>query len=65
MKRRGVQLSPGTGKPEQIATVLEQEIRSGVLGFGERLQSENELVQRFSVSRNTIRKGSRNCPAAG
>jgi GntR family transcriptional regulator len=45
------------GKPERIATVLEKEIRSGVLGFGERLQSENELVQRFSVSRNTVRKG--------
>ncbi|ESY70079.1 MULTISPECIES: GntR family transcriptional regulator [unclassified Mesorhizobium] len=57
MKRRAVQLSPGTGKPEQIATVLEHEIRSGVLGFGDRLQSENELVQRFSVSRNTVRKG--------
>lgn len=57
MKRRSVQLSPGSGKPEQIATVLEHEIRSGVLGFGDRLQSENELVQRFSVSRNTVRKG--------
>jgi GntR family transcriptional regulator len=50
-------LKPGTPKPEQIASVLEQEIRSGVLAFGERLQSENELVQRFSVSRNTLRKG--------
>ena len=50
-------LSPGVGKPEQIATVLEKEIRSGALGFGDRLQSENELVQRFSVSRNTVRKG--------
>lgn len=57
MARRVMQLSPGTGKPEQIATVLEHEIRSGVLGFGDRLQSENELVQRFSVSRNTVRKG--------
>ncbi len=57
MARRAVLLSPGTGKPEQIATVLENEIRSGVLGFGDRLQSENELVQRFSVSRNTVRKG--------
>ncbi|TIS78060.1 MAG: GntR family transcriptional regulator, partial [Mesorhizobium sp.] len=57
MARRATQLTPGTGKPEQIATVLEHEIRSGVLGFGERLQSENELVQRFSVSRNTVRKG--------
>lgn len=50
-------LRPGEAKPKQIATVLEKEIRSGVLGFGERLQSENELVQRFSVSRATVRKG--------
>ncbi|WP_353646725.1 GntR family transcriptional regulator [Mesorhizobium sp. WSM2239] len=48
---------PGAGKPEQIATALENDIRSGVLGFGARLQSESELVQRFSVSRNTVRKG--------
>lgn len=57
MVRRATVLPPGAGKSEQIATVLEQEIRSGALGFGERLQSENELVHRFSVSRNTIRKG--------
>ena len=50
-------LKPGAPKPEQIASVLEQEIRSGVLVFGDRLQSENELVQRFAVSRNTLRKG--------
>lgn len=50
-------LKPGAPKPEQIASVLEQEIRSGVLAFGDRLQSENELVQRFAVSRNTLRKG--------
>lgn len=50
-------LKPGAPKPEQIASVLEQEIRSGVLAFGERLQSESELVQRFAVSRNTLRKG--------
>ena len=36
---------------------MEQEIRSGALGFGDRVQSENELVQRFSVSRNTVRRG--------
>lgn len=57
MARRAALLSPGTAKPERIATVLEQEIRSGVIGYGERLQSENELVQRFSVSRSTVRKG--------
>ncbi len=56
MARRAVVLSPGAGKPERIATVLEHEIRSGAIGFGERLQSESELVQRFSVSRNTVRK---------
>jgi GntR family transcriptional regulator len=50
-------LTPGMPKPEQIASVLESEIRSGVLGFGDRLQSESALVQRFSVSRNTLRKG--------
>ena len=37
--------------------MLEQEILSGKLGFGDRLQSESELVRRFSVSRNTLRKG--------
>lgn len=57
MVRRSDASSLGRGKPEQIATVLEKEIRSGVLGFGDRLQSENELVQRFSVSRSTVRKG--------
>ncbi|MGC4023779.1 MAG: GntR family transcriptional regulator [Mesorhizobium sp.] len=50
-------LSPGTAKPRQIATILEQEIRSGRLGYGERLESESALVQRFSVSRETVRRG--------
>jgi GntR family transcriptional regulator len=49
--------SPGAAKPERIAIAIEKDIRSGVLGFGDRLQSESELVQRFSVSRNTVRKG--------
>jgi GntR family transcriptional regulator len=57
MARRATTLTPGAGKPERIATVLEREIRSGAIGFGERLQSESELVQRFSVSRSTVRKG--------
>jgi GntR family transcriptional regulator len=57
MARSASPLLPGAAKPEQIATVLEKEIRSGVLGFGDRLQSESELVQRFAVSRNTVRKG--------
>jgi GntR family transcriptional regulator len=44
-------------KPEQVARALESDIRSGRLGFGARLQSENELVRRFAVSRTTVRKG--------
>jgi len=50
-------MKPGAAKPDQIASVLEREILSGKLGFGQRLQSEAELVRRFSVSRNTLRKG--------
>ncbi|MDQ0392036.1 GntR family transcriptional regulator [Labrys monachus] len=57
MARSVARTAPGASKPAQIATALEQEIRSGKLGFGDRLQSESELVQRFSASRNTVRKG--------
>ena len=48
---------PDLAKPERIATVLERDIRSGVLGFGDRLQSETALMERFAASRNTVRKG--------
>lgn len=48
---------PTAAKPEQIARVLEEEIMTGRLAYGDRLQSESELVRRFSVSRSTIRKG--------
>ena len=44
-------------KPERIAFTLEAEIRSGQLAYGQRLQSEQELVRRFAVSRTTVRKG--------
>jgi GntR family transcriptional regulator len=57
MTRRAALLSPGAGKPEQIATVLEQEIRSGALGFGDRLQSENELEELSSRGLITTRVG--------
>ncbi|MGP1395035.1 MAG: GntR family transcriptional regulator [Inquilinaceae bacterium] len=49
--------APGTAKPDRIAFALEEDIRSGRLAYGDRLQSEHELVRRFSVSRNTVRKG--------
>lgn len=53
-RRHKVLLQPGVPKSRQIALVLEDEIRSGALAFGQRLQSENELLARFSVSRNKV-----------
>jgi len=47
----------GLSKSVKIARTLEREIRSGQLAKGHRLASENDLVRRFSVSRNTVRKG--------
>ncbi|MEO4042527.1 GntR family transcriptional regulator [Hoeflea sp. CAU 1731] len=44
-------------KYERIAAVLESEIRSGRVIAGDAIASESELVRRFSVSRNTVRKG--------
>lgn len=65
MARKAALSSPGTAKPEQVATAIERDIRSGALSFGDRLQSENELVQRFAVSRNTVRKGLEELSARG
>ncbi len=47
----------GISKSLRIAQTLEREIKSGRMSKGHRLASENELVRRFSVSRNTVRKG--------
>lgn len=49
--------SVAAAKPHRIAEALERDIRSGKLRFGARLESENELVRRFAVSRSTVRKG--------
>jgi GntR family transcriptional regulator len=49
-------VDPIRSKPERIAMALEREIRSGKLVLGARLNSEAELVRRFSVSRATVRK---------
>jgi GntR family transcriptional regulator len=58
MKRPAVRprVDPIRSKPERIAMALEREIRSGKLGPGARMNSEAELVRRFSVSRATVRK---------
>lgn len=42
-------------KHEEIAAVLEREIRGGELPTGDQLPGETALAERFSVSRNTIR----------
>ena len=47
----------GAPKSVRIADILESEIRSGTLSNGEALDSENALVERFAVSRNTVRRG--------
>lgn len=48
---------PVAAKPERVAEALERDILTGKLRYGARLQSENELGRRFSVSRATVRKG--------
>lgn len=47
----------GVPKAERVARTLEQDIREGRLPHGDQLESESTLMRRFSVSRNTVRKG--------
>lgn len=47
----------GLAKSELVAQTLEREIREGYLGHGDQLDSEGGLMRRFSVSRNTVRRG--------
>jgi len=50
-------LQTAFAKTERVALSLERDILSGRLGYGAQLESENALVRRFDVSRNTVRKG--------
>ena len=45
-----------SAKFERIATALEADILAGRITTGDALASEHELVKRFAVSRNTVRK---------
>ncbi|WP_031360169.1 GntR family transcriptional regulator [Caballeronia sordidicola] len=58
MVKRAVKTAEvGRSKAHMVAATIEQEILTGRLPFGQQLESENELVERFAVSRNTVRKG--------
>lgn len=47
----------GMAKSELVANTLEREIRGGRFANGDQLDSEGGLMRRFSVSRNTVRRG--------
>ncbi len=47
--------APSQLKHQQIAGVLEREIRAGKVPRGHQLPGETSLAERFSVSRNTVR----------
>ena len=47
----------GMAKSEQVARALESQIRQGRVSHGDQLESEGSLMQRFAVSRNTVRRG--------
>ena len=46
-------------KYEQIVDWVNTEIQDGTLVRGDRLPSENELMERFGVSRQTVRRAGR------
>ena len=51
------QVRVGLAKSEQVARALERDIRAGRMTHGAALGSEQALMRRFSVSRNTVRRG--------
>src|SRR6202167_3192104 len=46
----------GEAKAKQVYMVLRDRILSGVLAFGVKLPTENDLAQGYSVSRVTVRR---------
>lgn len=47
----------GMPKSERVAGAIEADIRTGRMAHGDQLASEGNLMQRFAVSRNTVRRG--------
>jgi GntR family transcriptional regulator len=58
-------LRSGIPRHEQISTWLREEIESGAYQVDERLPSENELCERFEVSRITVRRALQTLEADG
>lgn len=48
-----------------IQSDLEAEIRAGLIGPGDQLPSENDLAERFSVNRHTVRMALANLAMLG
>ncbi|MFE6484102.1 GntR family transcriptional regulator [Streptomyces sp. NPDC057757] len=62
---RSVAGSPGTAPYEQIMADLMEQIRKGDLPAGTRLPSEAALVDKYGVSRGTVRRALRELETAG
>ena len=50
---------------QQVANQLEKMIEEGVYGVGDRIPTESELTEMFSVSRNTLREAIQSLTSAG
>ncbi|MDD1000053.1 GntR family transcriptional regulator, partial [Pseudomonas sp. TNT2022 ID1044] len=57
--------SDGVPLYAKVAATLAAEISEGVLAVGDRLPAEEGLMERFDVSRTTIRKAVENLIARG
>ncbi|MFK0025587.1 GntR family transcriptional regulator [Streptomyces sp. NPDC090798] len=62
---RSVAGSAGTAPYEQIMADLLEQIRKGDLPAGTRLPSEADLVEKYGVSRGTVRRAVRELETAG
>lgn len=49
-------VTPILSKSQQLASILTESIESGAFAAGERVPSENELSQRYAISRATVRE---------
>ncbi len=65
MKRPSLDIGDVDHLPSRVATHLAREIRAGRLKSGEKLPGENQLADRYGVSRNVIREATAQLRADG